>query len=109
MYQLVFTKAYERAEKKFLVKHPEIIERYKKVLELLELQPTHPNLKLHGLGGKLEGVFAVHITHSYRISLSFVKSEGSKETKDKLKKSELNKSEGEIILLYIGSHDEVYR
>jgi mRNA-degrading endonuclease YafQ of YafQ-DinJ toxin-antitoxin module len=109
MYQLVFTKTYERAEKKFLAKHPEIIERYKKVLELLELQPSHPNLKLHGLGGKLEGIFAVHITHSYRISLSFVKTEDSKETSDKSKKSGQKKLEGEIVLLYIGSHDEVFR
>jgi mRNA-degrading endonuclease YafQ of YafQ-DinJ toxin-antitoxin module len=106
MYTLVFTKTYERAEKKFLGKHPELVERYKKVLELLELEPEHATLKLHGLGGKLEGVFAVHLTHSYRITLSFVRPEPKKKSKDD---KQQDKTEGEIIFLYIGSHDEVYR
>jgi mRNA-degrading endonuclease YafQ of YafQ-DinJ toxin-antitoxin module len=115
MYTLVFTKTYERAEKKFLGKHPELVERYKKILELLELNPTHPSLKLHDLGGKLEGRFAVHITHSYRLTLSFAKREKKDEPKTKAKNSRKNevKTEDEIpteiILLYVGSYDEVYR
>jgi mRNA-degrading endonuclease YafQ of YafQ-DinJ toxin-antitoxin module len=111
MRRLVFTKTYERAEKKFLSKHPDLIERYKKILELLELEPTHPSLKLHGLGGKLEGVYAVHITHSYRIALSFMRHEVNKKDSNKNKSPDKNKAkpEDEIVLLYIGSHDEVYR
>ncbi len=49
------------------------------------------HLKCHRLGGKLEGVQAVSITDSYRITLTIAIS---------------NK---EIILLDVGSHDEVYR
>lgn len=114
MYTLVFTRTYERAEKKFWGKHPELVERYKKILELLELEPTHPTLKLHGLGGNLEGVYAVHLTHSYRITLSFVKPKTQKKAKSKNQvedeaENKEDKTEGDIVLLYIGSHDEVYR
>ncbi len=110
MYTLVFTRTYERAEKKFLGRHPELIERYKKVLELLELEPEHPTLKLHTLGGKLEGVFAIHLTHSYRITLSFLRPEPKKKVNgEKRDYKARGKTDGEIILLYVGSHDEVYR
>jgi mRNA-degrading endonuclease YafQ of YafQ-DinJ toxin-antitoxin module len=113
MYTLVFTKTYERAEKKFLAKHSELVGKYKKILELLELNPTHPNLKLHGLGGKLEGRFAVNITHSYRITLRFAKPE--KKEKLTVKDKDASEDDAEdntptkIILLHVGSHDDVYR
>ncbi len=45
-------------------------------------------LRLHNLGGKLEGMQAVGITHSYRLTLRI--------------------TEREVILLDIGTHDEVY-
>lgn len=91
MYNLIFTQTYERAEKRFLKKHPELIKRYKNVLRLLELEPDHPSLKLHSLSGKFAGKHAVSVTFSYRIMLSFAK------------------LEDEIVLLSVGSHDEVYR
>jgi hypothetical protein len=66
---------------------------------------------LHGLAGKLEGVFAVHIAHSYRITLSFAKPEEKKGPKIKTRKDGDKTEEPpmEVILLYLGSHDEVYR
>jgi len=45
---------------------------------------------LHPLKGKMQGLHAVSVTYSYRISLT------------------LKVTEKEIILLDIGSHDEVY-
>jgi mRNA-degrading endonuclease YafQ of YafQ-DinJ toxin-antitoxin module len=87
---LVFTPTFERAERRFLGKHPELVERYKNVLRLLELQPDHPRLKLHAHGGRLSGRHAVSITHGYRIILNF-------------------SGDDEVVLLAVGSHDEVYR
>ncbi|AEH45617.1 plasmid stabilization system [Thermodesulfatator indicus DSM 15286] len=90
MYKLIFTDTYLRQEKKFLKRHPELIERYKKILRLLELNPSHPSLRLHKLKGKFLGKYSVSITMSYRIIITFTVTEKG------------------IVLLDIGSHDEVY-
>jgi len=91
MYKLIFTETYLRREKKFLKQHPELIERYKKVLRLLELNPNHPSLRLHKLSGKFQGKYSISITTSYRIVITFTVTEKG------------------IVLLDIGDHDEVYR
>lgn len=90
MFRLVFTETYQRYEKEFLKKHPDLIERYKKTLKLLELNPFHPSLRLHKLKGKLSSYYSVSITLSYRIIIT------------------LKVKEHEIILIHIGHHDEVY-
>jgi addiction module RelE/StbE family toxin len=86
-YKLIFTETYLKKEKKFLKKHPELVERYKKVLRLLELNPKHPSLRLHKLKGKLDGKYSVSITMSYRIILTFAVTEKG------------------IVLIDVGSHD----
>ncbi len=90
MYKLIFTDTYLKKEKKFIKKHPELKERYKKTLSLLINNPHHPSLRLHKLQGKLSKYYSISITMSYRIVLDLI-------ITDK-----------EIILLDIGSHDEVY-
>jgi mRNA-degrading endonuclease YafQ of YafQ-DinJ toxin-antitoxin module len=60
------------------------------VLRDLESDPFQPHLRFHHLTGKLKGG-QVSITHGYRITLTVMI------------------SEREIILLDIGSHDEVFR
>ena len=57
----------------------------------LESDPFQPHLDYHPLSGKLKGFQAVSITYSYRIILT------------------IEITERQIILLDIGSHDEVYR
>ena len=90
MFRLAFTESYLRREKVFLNKHPDLVERYKKILRLLELNPFHPSLRLHGLKGKFAGKHAVSINYSYRVVLAFVV------------------LADEIILIDVGPHDEVY-
>ena len=90
-YTLVFTESYNRQAKKWLKKHPDLQGQYLKVLQLLELNPFHPSLRLHALQGRLQGLHSVSINLSYRITL------------------EMLISEAEIVLLNIGSHDAVYR
>ncbi|MBC8414758.1 type II toxin-antitoxin system RelE/ParE family toxin [bacterium] len=91
MYELVTTRHFMRSAKKFLRKHPDLRGRFAMLIDGLIDDPFQPHLKLHSLGGKLEGIFAVSITHSYRLTLT------------------LKITEKEIILLDIGSHDNVYR
>jgi hypothetical protein len=47
MYRLVFNHAYEEKARRFLRKHPEMEKHYAKTLQILELNPYHPSLRLH--------------------------------------------------------------
>jgi len=65
-YQLVFTDSYLKRAKKFAKKHPELKQQYLKTLQVLELNPFHPALRLHKLSGRLQDVYSVSINLSYR-------------------------------------------
>jgi mRNA-degrading endonuclease YafQ of YafQ-DinJ toxin-antitoxin module len=89
-YSLVFSAHYEKIEKRFLKRHPDLLERYHKTLALLEQDPFQPALRLHVLQGQLTGLHAVSINLQYRITL------------------ELEVRAHEIVLVNIGAHGEVY-
>jgi mRNA-degrading endonuclease YafQ of YafQ-DinJ toxin-antitoxin module len=89
-YDLIFTASYEKIEKRFLQRHPHLLQRYAKTLSMLEHDPFHPSLRLHALQGRLTGLHSVSINIQYRITL------------------ELEIREGNIILVNVGSHGEVY-
>lgn len=90
-YCLVFTEAYNKRAAKWLKRHPELRQQYLKALQLLELNPFHPSLRLHALSGRLQGIHAVSINLSYRITL------------------ELLVTDEEIVLINVGDHDVVYK
>lgn len=71
-YTLVFTDQYNRRAARFLKRHPEVREPYRKTLLLLQANPHHPSLRLHALGGKLGGLHSVSINLSYRITIELV-------------------------------------
>ena len=89
-YKIIYPDSYIRRARKFMSRHPELLRQYQKTLELLELNPFHPSLRLHPLRGRLQGLHSVSINVSYRITI------------------ELIVSECEIILVHVGSHEEVY-
>ena len=71
-FTLVFTETYNRRAAKWLKRHPGLRQQYLKTLQLLELNPFHPSLRLHALGGRLAGVHSVSINMSYRITLELL-------------------------------------
>ena len=89
-YVLIFTEAYDSRALRWLKKHPDLRMQYLKTLQLLEANPFHPSLRLHALTGKLQGIHAVSINLSYRITL------------------ELLIQDKQIIPVNIGCHDAVY-
>ena len=90
-FALVATQHFERRARKFLRKHPDLRRMLRDILDQLSQDPFEPCLKLHALAGSLAGLQAVSLTHSYRITLI------------------LEITEQEIVLLDLGTHDEVYR
>ncbi|MCP4432077.1 MAG: plasmid stabilization protein [Gammaproteobacteria bacterium] len=89
-FRLIYTEGYVCRARKFIKKYPQIIGQYEKTLELLELNPYHPSLRLHSLQGKLSGLSSVSINMSYQIVLEMII------------------QDSDIILVNIGSHDRVY-
>lgn len=91
MYKLIFTESYEKRAAKFLKKHPELLTQYKKTLELLELNPFHPSLRLHQFKTSSFEGYSISLNMSYRISLEFIM------------------TEKELIPVNIGDHQDIYR
>jgi mRNA-degrading endonuclease YafQ of YafQ-DinJ toxin-antitoxin module len=71
-YTLVFTDQYNGRAARFLRRHPQVREQYRKTLMLLQANPHHPSLRLHALSGKLSGLHSVSINLSYRITLELL-------------------------------------
>ena len=71
-FDLIFTEQYNRRAARFLKRHPGLREQYRKTLLLLQANPHHPSLRLHALGGKLDGLHSVSIKLSYRITLELI-------------------------------------
>jgi proteic killer suppression protein len=89
-FRIIYTKSYLKRATKFARRHPDLLAQYEKVLKLLELNPFHPSLRLHRLSGSLSDLHSISINISYRITLEFLV------------------EDGKIILVNVGSHDEVY-
>ena len=75
--------------KKWGKKHPDLMERFEKSLYLFADSPFHSSLKTHSLTGNLKGYWALSITSEYRLVFRFL-------------------SENRVLLIDIGTHDEVY-
>jgi len=71
-YRLIFTEQYARRAARFLKRHPDLEKQYLKTLQLLELNPHHPSLRLHSLSGKLQALHSVSINLSHRITLELL-------------------------------------
>ncbi len=89
-YKLLISDEYKKKLKKFLKKHPNMLDRYSKALFILEQDPYHPSLRIHKLRGKLSEFYSISINMEYRLIIDFI-------IKD-----------DEIILIDIGTHDDIY-
>jgi len=89
-FRIIYTKSYLKRATKFAKRHPDLLAQYEKALKLLELNPFHPSLRLHRLSGSLSDLHSISINISYRITLEFLI------------------EDGKIILVNVGSHDEIY-
>ena len=90
MFRLIQTSGFDRAFRRFARRHPELREKVAATLLRLSEDPFAPSLRLHALTGDLAGLHAVSLTYAYRIVLV------------------LRIVESEVVLVNIGSHDQVY-
>jgi addiction module RelE/StbE family toxin len=94
MRSLIWGKTFVKTFKRTIKKHPDIKKDIEKALRLLMEDPFAAPLETHKLKGKLSGSWACKAGYDLRIFFDFVKTETQKEE--------------DILLLGIGSHDEVY-
>ncbi|MCW5959405.1 MAG: type II toxin-antitoxin system mRNA interferase toxin, RelE/StbE family [Pyrinomonadaceae bacterium] len=90
--KLLFSPNFTRASKRLLKKSPKLSRSLQETLKTLESNIFHPILKTHKLEGKLEGHWACSINYDLRIVFKVVQIENAEA----------------ILLLTIGTHDEVY-
>ena len=92
---VVWSKGFKRSFNKIIKKNPRLKSKIFKVLKLLANDPFNPSLKSHKLSGNLDGLWSCSVAYDCRIIFSF-------------------SEEGEfleiiILLIDIGSHDQVYK
>lgn len=94
MKTLVWGSSFKRAFKRTVRRHPQWREQIADVLDKLVADPFNPQLDTHKLKGELAGLWACTVEYDCRIVFEFVK---HPQTGDQ-----------EILLIDIGSHNEVY-
>jgi len=90
-FTLVWARTFLRTARTFVRLHPQLEGLLEDVLKQLERDPYAPRLRLHPLKGRHVGKHAVSLTYEYRIVII------------------LRLTKKEVVLLDIGTHDEVYR
>jgi len=91
---LVWSVAFVRAFKRAVRRQPELRAKVERSLQRLAEDPFHPTLHSHKLKGKLAGAWACTVDYDNRLLFEFVLNPES--------------GEEEILLLTMGTHDEVY-
>ncbi|NEP55749.1 MAG: type II toxin-antitoxin system mRNA interferase toxin, RelE/StbE family [Symploca sp. SIO2G7] len=94
MKTLVWDNSFRRAFKRLVRKQPLLQDKILAVLALLAQDPFNPSLKSHKLKGNLEGLWGCWVEYDCRIIFALER--------------EVQTSEELIVLIDIGSHDEVY-
>ncbi len=87
---LIWTKQFLKKYRKWELRHPHLKIKSRERILLFEKDPFHPALKTHSLVNELDGFWAFSINYEYRIIFIF------------------HENNQDVILLNIGTHDEVY-
>lgn len=94
MKTLVSASFFKRAFKRVIRQKSELKKRIEERLTLLANEPFDPLLQTHKLKDKLSGAWACSVEYDCRIVFNFVKNP--------------NSGEEEILLIDIGTYEEVY-
>ena len=90
--KLLWSSNFKRSLKKITLKNPALKKKLHSTIILLQQNPFEPKLHTHKLKGELKDCWACYVEYDIRIVFTFV----------------IGPSDQEILLLDIGSHDEVY-
>ena len=94
MRELVLTPRFVRAFRRVTAKNPALQSQIETVLRRMAEDLTDPRLKTHRLSGQLAGLLACSVAYDCRIVFS--------------KQKHLKTGEETLLLVNIGTHEEVY-
>ena len=94
MRTLLWGNTFLKASRRTIRKYPQLRHDIERTLRLLAEDPFAPHLATHKLKGKLAGSWACSVGYDLRIVFAFIDGGSRKEE--------------EILLIEIGTHDEVY-
>ncbi|WP_298915253.1 type II toxin-antitoxin system YoeB family toxin [uncultured Nostoc sp.] len=94
MNNLVWSPTFVRAFKRLVKKNPELRSQIEQILQQIAEDPYQLSLRSHKLKGDSSGRYSCSIDYRNRILFKFVTNPESREE--------------EILLLTLGSHDDVY-
>ena len=89
MIRAIWDEGFKRSYRKRVKKNEELRRRFWRRMEAFLTNPFSPQLRAHKLSGKLEGQWAFSIDDDCRVVFEFI-------------------GEDRVLLIDIGSHDEVY-
>ena len=92
MRKLSWTPKSIRNFKRLIRQNPRLRQEIDRALQQLVVEPSHSSLRTHKLKGDLADTWACSIDYSYRILFKFVQ----------------DQEEESILLINIGTHDDVY-
>lgn len=90
MIKLIWDSSIKKSYKKRIGNNNQLMKKFWNALKLFTNNPFDSRLKTHKLTGKLDGLWAISVDYDCRIVFKF-----------------LNDND-EVLLIDIGSHDEVY-
>lgn len=90
--ELLRTAAFIRSLRRYLKRRPQSASDVEAALQILSEDANDPRLKTHKLSGELDGLWACSAGYDLRILFEFVDHESGEA----------------ILLLTVGTHDEVY-
>jgi addiction module RelE/StbE family toxin len=91
---LVWSAKFTRAVKRVVGRDKKLLSEIKRTLTQLAADSKHASLRTHKLKGELAGTWSCSVSYDLRILFDFVKNPQTGEI--------------EILLLAVGTHDEVY-
>lgn len=89
MTKVIWDEGFKRSYRKRIKGDSILKKKFWRRMEIFLKDPFYPQLRTHKLSGKLSGQWAFSVDTDCRIIFEFI-------------------SEGQILLIDIGSHDEVY-
>ena len=89
MINFIWDHGFKKAYEKKVRNDEDLKKKFWKSMKLFSADPFNKQLRTHKLTGKLQGLWAFSIEYNVRVIFSFLK-------------------ENEVLLIDIGSHEEVY-
>ena len=89
MINIIWDHGFKKAYEKKVRNDEDLKKKFWKSMKLFSADPFNKQLRTHKLTGKLQGLWAFSIEYNVRVIFSFLK-------------------ENEVLLIDIGSHEEVY-